>query len=344
MYFGVLVAPVSGIEDLSNYLGQLETAQDAFVIRGHLVLNADETKTYRRTKENFRTPDAGKLWVLIDFDKQPIPSDIDVTKDPRSAIEHLVKQLPSEFHDVSYHYQLSSSAGFSKTGTLSAHVWFWLTEPWPDAKLKIWGKAVNQRAGCKLIDAALFNDVQAHYTAAPHFEGVENPFPKRSALVEKTKDAVTIREIKLSEQPKHPTSGAFEASPGFEGWLSRIGDHPGGDGFHEPIIKAIASYVRTHGRDDTNVEALYETVRARILAADRSTHSTDYIEKTASREQLIVAIEGALTKYGDQPTSRRKSKVIEGGTPPAARPVVSSTEAHQKLSDTLDAILLGSGT
>lgn len=338
-YFGAMIVPVGGIEELSQYLGQLEASPNAFVIRGSPTSPVGAEQTYRRTKENFRTPADGKRWLMIDFDKLAIPSDLDLAANPTAVIEHLVRQLPKEFHDASYHYQLSSSAGFSAPSTVSAHVWFWLTDPWPDEKLKTWSKAVNEQVGYKLIDPALFNDVQAHYTAAPIFKGVEDPFRKRSALVKKTKDLVFIRYIKIPARPALQPSGSVESGPGFEGWLARIGDHQGGDGFHEPVIKAIASYVNAHGRDDTNVEALYEVIRARILATDRSQHDDVYVDQMADRKHIMDAIDGALKKYGDRPASRHRSRVVAGVVAPAATPPLSSIEASQRLSDALDCIL-----
>ena len=51
----------------------------------------------------------------------------------------------------------------------------------------------NARAGMKLIDPALFNDVQAHFTAAPVFEGLVDPFSVRSGLVRKEVDEVALK-------------------------------------------------------------------------------------------------------------------------------------------------------
>lgn len=339
MYFGVMIREVNDIEELSRNLEALETTHNAFVIRGAPIKPVDPGNPIRRQKVNFVTPERGKRWVLIDFDKLPIPTDIDLAADPQVAIEHLVGQLPAEFHDVSYHYQLSSSAGFSAPGTSSAHVWFWLTDPWPDDKLKTWAKAVNKGGGRKLIDTALFNDVQPHYTAKPIFEGVTDPFPTRSALVRKTNAAVSIRETKAPERPAAQQSGPFESGPGFDGWLARIGDHLGGEGFHDPIIRATASYVSTHGREGTDVEALYETMRARILAADRSKHDDADIEQMASREHIMPAIAGAIQKFGERPVSLRRSRIIKGLAAPQQRPQLSNAEAHCQLSAQFDQIL-----
>ena len=195
MFFGVSEKPVSNIRTLSELLVGLEDIPNAFVIRGALINPPAPANGIRRLKVNFATPAGGRRWALIDFDKIPLPEGLYLAKDTPAVIEHLVSLLPAEFHDCSYHYQLSSSAGMGGSDKVSAHVWFWLTDPWPDDKLNSWAKAIKEKVGYKLVDPALFNDVQAHYTAAPVFDGVDNPFPVRSALVEKAKDAVSIKQI-----------------------------------------------------------------------------------------------------------------------------------------------------
>lgn len=327
MHFAVMEREVQDIRELSEVLRALETLPNVLVIRGAPVPTLSERSGVRRTKANFATPAQGRRWVLLDFDKIPLPSGMDVRKDPVVVAEHLVSRLPAEFHGVSYHFQLSSSAGLKDDGTASMHIWFWLTAPHTDKDLKRWGQAVNKTSSTKLVDTALFNDVQAHYVAAPVFVGMDDPLPVRSGLVTKAAAAVLLQ---IPEAPISPVfkTGVPDRSPpaGFEALLDRIGDHPGGEGFHEPIIRAIASAVGAQGREGTNVEQLFETVRQRVLAADRSQHDKDYVEHMASREHILPAIEGALTKFGDA-NPRRKARVIPGMTPHFAEGEELSPEA-----------------
>jgi hypothetical protein len=127
---------------------------------------------------------------------------------------------------------------------------------------------------------------------------------------------------------------------GFEALLASIGDHPGGDGFHEPIIRAIASYVSSNGRSKTDVRVLFEIIRERILSADRSAHTQEYVELMANEHHIMPAIAGALEKYGDDSTPRRKSRVIEGGNPLPPRVFLPAAEAHRALTSALEVIIV----
>lgn len=313
-YFNVGILPVDGIVALSDTLTALEDFPKALVIRGDPVAGPDWESRTRRLKTNFLTPEEGRHWVMLDLDKIPLPKRLRGDPTSSDVREHVISLLPREFHDASYHWQLSSSAGFRGYDKVSFHFSFWLDRAVHDRDLKRWTEHENKRAGYKLIDPALFNDVQAHYTAAPIFEDVENPFPVRSGLVTKKSDEVKLllpptprEETKNRARHTNNSSHPF----GFENWLKRIGDHEGGDGFHDPIIRAAASYVATNGASGTDVEALYERIRDVVLAADASRHERRYVDGMASREHIIGAITGAIKKFGNQPSARRKSRRID---------------------------------
>ncbi|TXL62661.1 hypothetical protein [Zeimonas arvi] len=336
-WFTSVAWEVGNIEELSALLSALERMERELVIRGQPVPEFFTPWETRRLKKNFQTPSEGLPWVMIDFDKIKLPRGLRCKLDDRRVREHVIGLLPAEFHDASYHWQLSSTAGLYKTGVASLHAWFWLARPIPDADLKRWAKSVNERAGYKLVDPAVFADVQPHYTAAPVFEGVENPYPIRSGLERKKLDAVAIELPPLPRAKRRSGGRAMtaESSVGFEGWLARIGDHAGGEGFHEPIIRAAASYVATYGRDGTDVDALYERIRAVVLAADGSAHAGGYVEHMASREHIVPAIEGALGKFGDQPSARRKSRSLEGVEPHFPGECAEASEASAALEASL---------
>ena len=336
-HFTVIEAPASNIAELSSMLNLVEPRRDCLVIRGAPRTDLDTSRTQQRLKTNFQSPPAGRSWVFIDADKIKLPPGLNLQQDISAVCEYFIGLLPPEFHSSSYHWQLSSSAGMGDPSIVSLHLWFWLDRPVPDALLKGWALDWNAKAGTKLIDPLLFNDVQAHYTAAPIFEGLSDPFPVRSGLVRKELDEVALRLPDLKRiSPTRVRTKALQTSGGFDTILGQIGDHEGGLGFHDPIIRAVASYASTHGRDGTDIEALYEDVRAKVLAADRSKHDDDYIEQMASREHIVRAIEQAIAKFGNPSNPRRKSLQIPGVRPHFTSKPVATADATTMLERVID--------
>src|SRR3989442_2673136 len=128
---------------------------------------------------NSKTPHSGSNRIYIEFKKNTLPPGLRLRQDISAVCDHMSGLLPTEFHQASYHWHLSSSAGITHPSIVSLHLWYWLDRPVPDALLKAWALRWNAKAGTKLIDPALFNDVQPHYTAAPTFAGLIDPFPER---------------------------------------------------------------------------------------------------------------------------------------------------------------------
>ncbi|MFO1199036.1 MAG: hypothetical protein U1E86_18915 [Burkholderiaceae bacterium] len=338
MYFKVISTSVVGIADLSEVLTFIEKEPTLLVIRGISKTSLGPDDEVRRLQLNFGTPEAGHHWVCIDIDHIAWPKKLRGKLDSKAVREYVVSLLPPEFHRATYHWQLSSRAGFGDDKTISIHLWFWFSRPVSDADLKRWADLVNDKAGYKLVDKALFNDVQPHYTAAPIFDaGVTNPFPVRSGLERKANDEV---DLILPPAPqnraiKH-SSGTLSPAVGFDGYLARIGDHKGGDGFHNAILAATASYVAANGADGTNVEALYERVSAVVLAADRTAHDDAYVEHMASREHIMPMIEGAVEKFGEAGDARRKSKQVEGIEPYYKGETIPVGDAVGRMKEVID--------
>ena len=345
MHFEFRVYPISGIRELAKALAMLEPVSTALIIRGAPLATLTAEESQRRLKANFQTPPQGRNYFMVDIDKLALPAGVQLTKDTiEKVIDHVVNQLPVEFQRTSFYWQLSSSAGVKDASSVSMHLWYWLDRPISDSELKHWGKAVNTARGFNLIDVSLFNDVQAHYTAAPIFEGMDDPFLTRSGLIEKEEHEVALIPP-ATEQLARPTrkprnSGnrtarysSTSSGKGFDHFLAQIGDHEGGDGFHGPIIRAIASHVATVGRDDVDKEWLYETVRSRVLSADSSQHESDYINLKASRESISPAIESAMKKFGDAPA--RRSRVIHGQKPHFVRKTTTVAVAQQRIKQIL---------
>ncbi len=339
---------VSDIFDLSAKLKSIEAMDHVFAIRGlplpHIVLNKPHPRRKHGPQATYRSPDNGHHFFMVDIDKLPLPDDLRLTpENVLLVIEFIISVLPDELQDATCHWQLSSSAGLYDKSKVSAHLWFWSKRRLTDDQLKHWAKHVNDQAGLRLIDAALFNDVQPHFTAAPIFEGMEDPFPARSGLLKKAIHDVSLyippveSSAKINYRRQSDDRSNLDGSgkcktqyasgKGFEHWLEQIGDHIGGDGFNGPIIRAIASYVATHSSEQCDRAWLKATVRQRILEADASQHEAGYIQSKASDYFLDGAIDGAILKFGNKP----KPRLIDEVPPHYQRKRISAVDAQRKL-------------
>jgi len=192
---------VSNICELSALLTDLERDSEACIIRGRFVgmdqaqaalpgilerdrksgRNGSELKPGYVLRRVELFPDRPLHYFMIDIDGFK-PQGVDHMADPEAAIAQYVEtKLPECFHQVSYHWQLSSSAGHpDAAGILKAHVWFWLKTPQFGQHLKAWVDALNLD-----IDTCVFEAVQPNYTAAPVFtKGVRDPVARRSGMFE----------------------------------------------------------------------------------------------------------------------------------------------------------------
>lgn len=194
-YFETQEVKVDSIERLSYVLTKLEAKPRSCVIRGKyrgeewsLAHANGDHKPGLALRQIDLHEDIPHQWVLIEVDNfEPISAD--PVTDPVCAIdEYIAAHLPAEFGNASYHWQLSNSAGHTKhAGKLKAHLWFWLARSYTSAQLKAWAKAFEIQT-----DTAVFNAIQVHYTAAPIFDGVEDPIPRRSGLVRRPDQSVDI--------------------------------------------------------------------------------------------------------------------------------------------------------
>ncbi|MFZ6733622.1 DEAD/DEAH box helicase [Undibacterium sp. Ji42W] len=136
-YFYSNKVRVKDIATLANEVHRLSTQKNAMIIRGSP--QKVTGKPMRRTSENFPEPESGCSWLMIDFDNLPLPEGMSPLG--LEAINHCISKLPAEFHNVSYFYQFSASAGILKPdGTplktgLNVHLFFWLNRKETGKKL-----------------------------------------------------------------------------------------------------------------------------------------------------------------------------------------------------------------
>ncbi len=183
---------VADLPALSRLLTKLQDKPQHCVIRGDYVGDDKAEKgkvdgSIARTNTNFN--DCPHHWFMVDIDKYE-PGFADPVREPVEAIkDYLAEQLPPCFQDVSFHWQLSSSAGApGKAHILKAHVWFWSETPYTSAQMYEWAKQVGPR-----VDKAVYRRVQIHYTSNPIFEaGVPDPVPVRSGFYQGARDMVPL--------------------------------------------------------------------------------------------------------------------------------------------------------
>lgn len=182
-HFRVSIIDVADIHELDRHIKSLLPAVNSCVIRGY---RAPAPRGIQRLKENFE--DRPHHWACFDVDDFYSSFYDDVTKDPEAIIDEFVTtQLPQEFHDVSFSWQLSSSAGVYSKEKLKAHIWFWLKTPYNSSAMHEW--VTQERIN---VDKALFRTVQVHYTAAPVFNGMADPALKRAGFCSKKSDEVHL--------------------------------------------------------------------------------------------------------------------------------------------------------
>lgn len=280
--FNAVEQPVANIYELSECLAWLEGQAHCCVIRGR-VKDGVEAIDVRRLLHPvdddvaaFEERPQGCSWLLIDFDGVPTVPGL---TDEIDRLGYLVSLLPSWFHDATFHYRWSASAGMDNWQTLSCHLWFWLTEP-------VRSEVIRERIDVEgwECDPSPFDAVHVHYTANPVFVGMADPLGKRGGLMRGSVDAVTLPVFKRPVQPIYPrlikpmTGNGFESK--FEEMLDRIGPN-----FHVPIRNAINFYV--HNAPEVDAHDLKWRVEQAIAMAPsgrspKSNYGSAYLNRSIS--------------------------------------------------------------
>lgn len=344
---------VSNIRDLSALLTRLEMNPRAFVIRGAPTDAAVPGTLVRRLKnaQPDGTPayfkEIERPYLMIDIDSLVAPDHINPTS--VEAVEYAIGQLPTEFRGATAFFQFSSNAGL-RGQTIKLHLWYWLDRPLSNDLLRSWSKSVNEKCGTKLIDPALYQAVQPHFIAAPILIGIDNPVTQRSGLLPKTNESVSlvVPEAHASNYSNfsHAKSTEQDILSASE-WLSKVGDFPGGLGFHEPLRQASWHLVESLGQ--SGKAKIKEQLRKAIRAADKSSHSDADIARYVSDAYLDDLILGAdkklsrrtvLTAYGVEPHFCTKEVDAEVGVKQLQEVI---TQFFDNPKDTVVRITTGAG-
>ena len=282
---------VNSIDDMFALLCLLEPIVTSMIIRGQVRPQFAGREEVTRTLHDepisgqvgmFQDFDDGLNWMMGDFDKIDLPPGMTA----EMGVEMLIKTLPTEFHEASYCYQLSSSAGIAGVGVrmvekidpttdektmmedeyayhgwskLSAHVFFWLKHK--NNQIAQWARNLNAVRGIKIIDPAPLHTVQPNYTARPIFVGMVDPVgEQRHGFVRKASDEVDLVWIDaptkyvMIDGKEHQVGSIVErdgvamiATPSLEDRFAMI--VPGNR--RQGLKDAIGYYFWYHGTDAT---------------------------------------------------------------------------------------------
>jgi hypothetical protein len=301
-------ADAPDIGALFEFLEEESEDPNVFIIRGALREHVDpDRKVYRRKDINKHGDDAHfeecpRRWVMIDIDKLPLDG-IDLINDPAGTASRAIEKYLSEcYQNVSFVWQLSSSAGIGDdNGLLSIHIWFVLDRPVGHDELKAF-----HELKAPAVDRALFRPVQIHYIAAPMFDGgISDHLPKRIGLVELDND-----EVSLPVLPPEAVASAYRTigkGPtgtvhGFENKLKRLGDGDGLDGFHGPLRDAAASFVYGKFSQEIDCDRLKARFRGAMEKSPKRPDREHDLDRYTSDAYLDDIIGSAIKKFCQVPT------------------------------------------
>jgi late competence protein required for DNA uptake (superfamily II DNA/RNA helicase) len=213
---------VGGIQALADLALQCSRNRSVVLIRGaptEAAVHGQAIGGVRRNQLNFPEPESGLPWAMLDFDNIALPEGVSPTS--IEAIEHLIRKLPSAFHDASYFYQFSSSAGILRPdGTplksgINVHLFFYFSRPVPGPMLaaflrlhcietqfykKVFDSTGAPRISYGVDESVLVSAIQPLYVAAPVIgPGVESVLKEveRQDMVRKGTDSVELPALEV---------------------------------------------------------------------------------------------------------------------------------------------------
>jgi hypothetical protein len=272
------MVPITGLVELASVLDNLDQHQ-AVIHGGVIGHEIDEVVKciprwlYPRSEDAPATiREASHHWVMMDVDGIQCPDGLDPVAEPERAAAHVISLLPEEFYGTAHWWQLTSSAGF-KPG-IRMRLAFWMGRKPATSDVKIWLSKV------KGPDPSIYTANQLVYAAPPVFhDGIEDPVPRRSGLVEGEVVIPPERRLALNgSKPDEPWGRPQRGLSTYREWRAAIGDHPDGQGFFEPLKSAIGSWVRANPIEDTAWLRADLEKAIREAQRDPSLHDDAYIE------------------------------------------------------------------
>jgi len=205
----ISIQQFSTFDEFSNLLFYLESNHHAFILRGSVRDGVNLNKPQARRKDlakwtakgqgaSVAFKESDETWLGFDIDKMPL-SHLGIDKpveqlDIPTTIRLLINTYVPELANISCHYQLSSSCGWTDSTSLSCHLFFILKSPLSNPQAKSFASAVNERAGFGLFDTALYQAVQPHFTAAPIIvaPAIDPLAGKRSGIIRYANDFLDL--------------------------------------------------------------------------------------------------------------------------------------------------------
>jgi hypothetical protein len=215
------VAGFSNIHELSEVLRELAIDKQSFVIAGNVKegVGAITNRLLRNKPAEGRMANIQEVpvrWANLDVDELPLP--FDIRENPEAAAKYVLAEIARVWPGVdrvSVVVQFSNSAGQpGKEKLAKMHVWVILTKAHlpSDMRRVIDQLNINYREltgikdkKFKLIDPAVFNAVQPHYTASPIFrDGATDPMPTRLLVLPGEQDFLELPPLSESLLTKAP--------------------------------------------------------------------------------------------------------------------------------------------
>ena len=157
--FNIRGITIRDIFDIEKLVDEISKNKFKAIVRG-VTGHSFVTNSLRNQKTLFE-PAGGIPWICIDADNIICSDGVDPNT-VEGIILFIHLYLPKSFHDVSFYYQFSSSAGLIGPNRklykeeLNVHIFFYLSRPVTRRELEDWLK------DCNCIDKTLFRPEQIH--------------------------------------------------------------------------------------------------------------------------------------------------------------------------------------
>jgi len=200
-HFNLFPVQIPDQSALVLLLDRLSGMADCAVVRGTVADLARMRRVRRLLHPDPKTGDAATLcearraWVALDFDSIPLPAGCD-WRDLCQCGEVARATLPRAFHEAALVVVATASHGLKPGARVRG--WALLDTPLSGAELTAWLRGTP-------CDASTFRTVQPIYAAAPVFEGMADPLPRRLVVLPGRERVACPSPSSLAPRPRKIT-------------------------------------------------------------------------------------------------------------------------------------------